>query len=133
VRNRIARLLSNGVVRMTAIVDPAKVGFPMQVVIGINVDLARMERIENQLAAFEEVTHVSTLTGRLDFLIFAAFPSSADLRKFLVGKLSKIEGIRRTETFHVLNLAKRMWHWKVQERTGSHKRRRSRNWSSSGH
>ncbi|MBI4278488.1 MAG: Lrp/AsnC family transcriptional regulator [Armatimonadetes bacterium] len=113
VRNRLERLLSARVLRVVATVDPAKVGFPAQVLIGIHGDLHRMAAIEKQLAEFEEVTFVSTLTGRLDFVIGAVFVSDAALRDFLVNKLSTVKGIRGTETFHVLNLGKRLWQWEI--------------------
>lgn len=113
VRNRLERALTSGVIRISAVVDPAKVGYPTQVLMGISADLTQLEAIEKKLSRFEEVTFVATLTGRLDFLIFAAFASDAHLREFLVHKLSKIPGIRATETFHILTLGKRVWQWEV--------------------
>jgi DNA-binding Lrp family transcriptional regulator len=101
------------VLRIAATVDPLKVGSPVQVLIGINADLVRIEGIEKQLAEFEEVTFAATITGRLDFVVGAAFRSEIHLREFLAEKLSKIKGVRGIETLHVLNLGKRVWQWAV--------------------
>src|SRR3989304_154559 len=118
VRNRFQKLVTHGIAKVVAIVDPKVVGFPVQVLIGINADLRHMESIEKQLAGFEETTFVLTLTGRLDFIVGAVFSSPGELRRFLVKKLSRVEGIRRTETFHVLDFGKRIWHWHVGVQAG---------------
>lgn len=78
-RNRLERLITNSVMKVAAIVDPTKLGFPVQVFMGIDADLNEAAEIENELANFEEVTFVSTLTGRFDLMIGAAFASNAHL------------------------------------------------------
>jgi len=117
VRNRLDRLRASGILRVSAVVDPAKIGYPIQVLIGASANLAQLEPAEKELSRLEEVTFVATLTGRFDFLIFAAFASDVHLREFLVHKLSKIKGIRSTETFHTLSLGKRVWQWEVPVRS----------------
>lgn len=118
VRNRLERLLAEGAIRVTAVVDPIKAGFPTQVLVGLTGDLRRMEETEERLAAIDEVYFVATMTGQLDFVIFAAFPSDDDLRHFLAEKLSKIPGIRSTQTFHLLKISKRTWQWRIPIPTG---------------
>jgi len=113
IRNRLDKLLTEKVLKITAVVDPEMVGFPVQVLIGITADLVHMRGIEKWLAEFEEVSFVSTLTGRLDFAIVGSFASSSHLREFLTHKLSKVRGVRRTETFHIIRLVKRPWEWQV--------------------
>ena len=113
VRNRLERLLASEVIRISAIIDPAKLGFPIQVLIGVKASLAHMEEIEQKVPQLDEVTIFATLAGRFDFLVGGAFASDAHLRKFLTRKLSKIKGIQNTETLHILNLTKRTWQWTV--------------------
>lgn len=116
IRNRLDRLVTNGVMKITAVVDPPKVGFPTQVLLGIVGTLAQMPEIEKQLSELEEVSYVATTTGRLDFIVAASFESDAALRDFLTRKLAKIQSIRATETFHILSLGKRVWQWQVLSR-----------------
>ncbi len=113
IRNRLDRLLRSGVIRISAVVDPARVGFPTRVIMVLNAGLAEQEAIEQSLAQLSEVTFVATVAGRFDFIIEAVFASDVHLRDFLVRKLSRIKGIQDTETLHVLNLSKRMWHWEI--------------------
>ncbi len=119
VRNRLERLLARGVIRrVAAIVDPAKVGFPTQVIIGISADLKRMLTIEKELARFDEVYFVCTSTGRLDFFVLAAFASDSDLRDFLARRLSTVEGVRATETSHILSIGKLNYEWRIPGKEG---------------
>lgn len=113
VRNRLDRLVKQQVIKIIAVVDPARVGLSTLVYIGINADLKSIETIEEQLSQFPEVNYVSTMSGQFDFLVGAVFASDAHLREFLIRKLSKVRGIRSTETLHVLNLVKRVWQWQV--------------------
>ena len=122
VRNRLERLVAEKVIRITAVVDPAKVGFDTHVLFGITGGLKEAPEIEKALAEFEETSYVATTSGRLDFIAAAAFSSDEELREFLIRKLSKVRGIRATETFHILNLVKRTWQWKMaprKQRNGS--------------
>lgn len=116
IRNRLDRLVGEQVIRITAVVDPAKVGFPTQVLLGMTGGLKEMPETERQLTQFEETSYVATTSGRLDFIVAAAFPSDAELREFLTRGLSKVDGIRATETFHILSLAKRAWQWQIPAR-----------------
>ena len=118
VRNRLERLLEEQVIQIVAVIDPAKAGFPTQVLLGIGAVLDRMLTIEKELARLSEVYFVSTTTGRLDFLVAAAFASDFQLRDFLARKLSKIDGIRATETFHIIHTGKRLWQWKIPALAG---------------
>jgi Lrp/AsnC family transcriptional regulator for asnA, asnC and gidA len=116
VRNRLERLFANGAIRISAHVDPTRVGFPTLVFIGINADLSHLESLESKLAELPEVIFVATVTGRYDFLIGGAFLTDNHLRSFLVRKLSKLSGIKSTETLHMLNLGKRTWQWEIPVR-----------------
>lgn len=113
VRNRLHKLNSEQVIRMAAIVDPAKVGFLTQVFIGMGVELKQILEVERQCLELEEVFFVVTVTGRYDIIIGAAFASDASLRDFITQKLSKVKGIRLTETLHVLSTGRRLWQWRV--------------------
>ncbi|MGQ0572438.1 MAG: Lrp/AsnC family transcriptional regulator [Armatimonadota bacterium] len=119
VRNRLEKLIQEGLIKVAAVVDPAKVGLSTQLLLGINADLGQMLAIEKELARFPEVYFVSTTTGRLDFLIAAAFPNDSELRQFLARRLSTVEGIRATETFHILHSSKRLWEWEIPARRRS--------------
>ena len=113
VRTRLHRLLRDKVISVVGIVEPKKVGFPMSALIGIRADLKRLAATEEALVRFDEITTVATMAGRYDFFVWGNFRDDSHLLEFLSHRLSKIPGIRSTETFHILSMTKRIWQWKV--------------------
>jgi Lrp/AsnC family transcriptional regulator for asnA, asnC and gidA len=111
VRRRLDRLLSDGALRITAVVDPDKTGLPTAAVIMVEADLARVDDIARQLAALPEVQIVSITTGRWDIIVQAVFPSDEHLLSFLRDRVASIAGVRHTETFHVLRQVKHLGDW----------------------
>src|SRR3972149_4449883 len=95
VRKRVNRLVKNGVVRLRAVVNPTKVGYPLLIHIGMQVDLDKLEKVAASLAALQEVRSVYYSTGMYDVVITAVFPSTDGLLEFLHKKLGAIEGIKR--------------------------------------
>ena len=111
VRARLQKLLSGGLLRITGIVDPPGVGLLTAAVIGVQVDVGRVDSAARQLAAQAEVQSVSITTGTWDILVEAVFPSDAELLAFLKERLPLIPGVRRTETTHILSRIKHVGNW----------------------
>ena len=106
-RRRIARLVSEDIIQLTAIPNPQRMGYNAVAFIGMDVPLAQMDTVVAALAARPEVQFVSTTTGRYDVFIWAMFKSATDLHNFLRNELARIPGIAQTETFINLDIRKR--------------------------
>jgi Lrp/AsnC family transcriptional regulator for asnA, asnC and gidA len=115
VRKRLERLLSEGIIRVMAVAEPAALGLEASVVIGIQTDLGQMNEVAQRLAAIPEVHCVNIVTGTYDVMIEAVLPSGEHLLSFLIDKVSAIPGVKRTETSHVLQAVKRACDWIVPE------------------
>jgi len=115
VRKRLERLLSDGIIRIVAVAEPALLGLGASVVIGIQTDLGQMNEVAQWLAALPEVHCVNIVTGTYDVMIEAALPSGEHLLSFLIDKVSTVPGVRRTETSHVLQAVKRACDWAIPE------------------
>jgi Lrp/AsnC family transcriptional regulator, regulator for asnA, asnC and gidA len=111
VRNRIKRLVDNGVLQIVAVVDPLKVGYQLQIISGIEVDLNKGQHVAHALASLEEVTYVGFTTGEFDLIMVASLRSSEELAHFLTERIPKIDGIRRIRTNQVLNTVKRTFRY----------------------
>ncbi len=106
VRRRVRQLLRNDTLRIVGVGDPQKVGFPLAAIIAIDVAHELLESVLSELAGRPEVKWVSTTTGRYDILALARFRSTDDLSDFMQKTLSQMEGIRDSETFVCLRVAK---------------------------
>ena len=113
IRRRIERMLAEGIVHIAAVANPFKIGLPIVVLIGIDVDPPRMEHVARLLVEMPQVRYVGYSTGAHDIIIEALFPSNQALLHFLTHKLAKIRGIRKTETSLQLDVLKRSYEWEI--------------------
>jgi len=117
VRKRIDRLLDEGVIRITAILDPTHLGWPVHVLIALRVEPGHLDTVGQQVAAFPMVHSVTLATGDYDLFVRACFPSTEGLLHFLTVDLAGIPGITRTTTHHLLRVIKDMADWRLPELT----------------
>jgi Lrp/AsnC family transcriptional regulator for asnA, asnC and gidA len=102
VRKRLERLLSTGVIRITAVPDPARIGFSTVAFMTLGVELASASQIADQIAQLPEVRTIYITSGGSELLVEAWFTSSDDLLIFMAQHLGSIPGIRRMAISHVL-------------------------------
>ncbi|MDP3134887.1 MAG: Lrp/AsnC ligand binding domain-containing protein, partial [Burkholderiaceae bacterium] len=74
---------------------------------GIEVELAQADGIAQRLTAFPELYFVSVTTGGYDFIVGGVFKSNSHYIEFLMKRLAKVPGVRKTITYHVLQVHKR--------------------------
>jgi len=111
IRKRLDRLVAEGVIRIVAIPDAAAVGFSTVTFIALEVDLAQVKQIADQLARLPEVRAIHYTTGESDLILEAWFPTSNDLLRFLTQHVASIPGIQHTATSHVLRTLKDASTW----------------------
>jgi len=87
------------------VVDAAKLGYDIMVVIGIKVMHGRIVETEKDLAKDPAVFAVFDSTGEWDAIIMARFKTRVDLNVF-VKKVLDHENVDRTYTQVVLNITK---------------------------
>ncbi len=111
VRKRLDRLLDDGVMRITAVPNAAKVGFSTVTFITLDVDLSSLDRIADRLGRLPEVRAVYYTTGETDLVVEAWFHSSEQLLRFLTQQVATIPGIKQAATSHVLRTLKDSSTW----------------------
>lgn len=111
VRKRLDRLVSEDVIHIRAIPNPAKVGLSTTTFITLHVELSLLERIADELARSTRVRAIYYTTGENNLIVEAWFHSSDELLQFLTQEIASIRGIRRVATSHVLRTLKNGSHW----------------------
>lgn len=106
VRRRIQRLQDSGIITFATIPNPAKLGFTLTTIIGLEVEQGKTDTVAEELNTCHNIRYVSIVTGRHDIILGAWFYSVAELRQFDRDYLQKIPGLRRIETFVVLSVTK---------------------------
>jgi len=106
VRNRVRRLLSNDVVKVTAVPNLQKLGYQFVGIVGIQVRLAELHSIVEKLMLHANVCYLVNVTGRYDLIGIIVTKSAREFADFIENTVSIIPGVDRTETFVSLNVFK---------------------------
>jgi Lrp/AsnC family transcriptional regulator for asnA, asnC and gidA len=107
VRRRLKRLIQEEYIRVVALLDPVRMGYAAEALIGVQVDPDKVDQVSEDLAELSEVNLVAITTGSFDIFAWATLASSEALGIFLRTKVGTIPGVRRTETFVNLSVRKR--------------------------
>jgi len=111
IRKRLDRLLSEGIIHITAHPNLARVGLGTGALIALQVDMALIGQIAERLANLPQVRSVRYTTGEYNLFLEAVFASDQDLLHFLTGDIAAVQGIRKTSTFHILKRIKDEHQW----------------------
>ena len=110
VREGVLRLLDQGVMQIIAVTDPLTLGFRRQAMIGIRTSGDTRE-IADRLAALAEVDYVVVTAGSFDLLVEVVCEDDEQLLSLLNDTIRLVPGVRDTETFVYLRLAKQTYTW----------------------
>ena len=106
IRRRTRKLLQSEVIRIVAVADPNKIGFPIAVVVAFKVTHDKLESFMKMLASEPKVIWSSITTGRFDTVTLMRFRSIDELCDFLRREIANVEGLRNIETFFCLDRGK---------------------------
>jgi Lrp/AsnC family transcriptional regulator, regulator for asnA, asnC and gidA len=110
VRRRVQRLRESGIMQIVAVTDPLQLGFTRQAMIGISVE-GDARRVAEKLSAMQEVDYVVMCAGSFDILAEIVCEDDERLLHVLNDSVRAIPGVRATETFLYLKLAKQTYTW----------------------
>lgn len=110
VRQRVQKLVDNGVVQIVAVTDPTQVGFARQAMIAIKV-CGDVEAIAEQLAKIDEVDYLIVTAGSVDILAEIVANDDEHLLQLVNRRIRTIPGVVSTEAFMYLRLAKQIYNW----------------------
>jgi len=113
VRQRVQRLSDAGVMQIVAVTDPLQLGFGRQAMVGVNVDGA-VQPVADALSAMDEVIYVVITAGSYDILCEVVSTGDEQLLDLVTGRIRSVPGVRSTETFMYLKLAKQTYSWGVR-------------------
>ena len=104
---RVKRLEDAGIIRGHAtLLDESKLGLKLTALISISMDRHTPERFENfeeQIKRFPEIVECSLVTGQsADYLLKVVIPDMEHYETFLLGHLTKIEGVTGVHSSFVL-------------------------------
>jgi Lrp/AsnC family transcriptional regulator for asnA, asnC and gidA len=110
VRRRVQQLRASGVIQIVAVTDPLQLGFTRQAMIGITVE-GDVRTVAAKIVPLPEVEYVVMCAGSFDLLVEVVCEGDERLLHILNDSVRSIPGVRSTETFMYLKLAKQTYTW----------------------
>ncbi len=103
VRSRVNKLLDDGVLEITGLVDPQAVPEMQVIVMGIKLSTLDLEQKAKEILKLKGVISVVVVTGRYDLIVQLVTSSHDDqsLLNFFKNELAKVKGLSDVETFVV--------------------------------
>ena len=107
IRNRAKHLLDKGIIKkIIAIPDLVALGYGFMGIVGMQVRLADLRAVADQLTKEANICYLANVTGRFDFIAIVIAKSSSEFADFVENVISAIPSILRTETFVNLRIYK---------------------------
>ena len=104
---RVRQLEEDGIIdRYVALLKPEKLGLKLTALIQISMDKHTPERFENferQIKTFPEIQACYLITGQTaDYILKVVVPDMEAYQEFLLGKLTRIEGVSGVHSSFVM-------------------------------
>jgi Lrp/AsnC family transcriptional regulator for asnA, asnC and gidA len=109
VRQRVQRLIDHGVMQVVAVTDPLSLGLRRVAMIGIRTE-GDVTVITDKIAELDDVDYVVITAGSFDIIVEVVVADDTALLE-LIGRVRSIPGVRSTESFIYLRLAKQTYAW----------------------
>ncbi|MEY4348671.1 MAG: hypothetical protein RIS43_1090 [Actinomycetota bacterium] len=113
VRQRVQKLLDQGVVQIAAITNPLHSGRRRMAMIGIRAE-GDVEKLASQIAKINDVSYVVVTAGSFDLLAEVVCEDDEHLLEIVNRNIRKLKEVRGTETFTYLNLKKQTFNWGIR-------------------
>ncbi|WP_405619718.1 Lrp/AsnC family transcriptional regulator [Streptomyces sp. NBC_00076] len=110
VRQRVQKLLDQGVMQIVAVTDPLTVGFRRQAMVGVHVE-GDVESVAEALTAMSECEYVVMTAGSFDLMVEIVCEDDDHLLEVINKRMRAIPGVRSTESFVYLKLKKQTYMW----------------------
>jgi Lrp/AsnC family transcriptional regulator for asnA, asnC and gidA len=109
IRLRYNRLLEEGYLKVVAITNPLRMGFKTMAMIGIRAEGSKLLEVAEKISRLDEVIYLVISSGRFDLFAEVVCRDHEDLLRFITERLSAVDGVRETESFLQLKIAKEIY------------------------
>ena len=101
VRARVNRLIEEGVLDISGMVEPEAIAGHRLVLVGIKLGTMELVRKGEEFSRLRGVVSVCVVTGRYDLMLTVLLNDSYDLLQFYTEEVSRIQDVQSAETFVV--------------------------------
>ena len=107
IRRRTQKLINDGHIKIVAIGDPYRLGYTIDVIMGVQVTPGTVAEAARAFAALDNVRAVTITSGAHDLIVAALFRSNDEMLEFMSEALAQIPGIVGLTSSHAVKVVKR--------------------------
>ena len=115
VRYRINRMVKEGLITISAIVHPPKIGYSVTADVLLEVETGLIQEVAEKLTGFGCVSYVACSIGETDVSVQVIAKNNAQVYNFVTEIIGKIPGIRKTTTSIVPVVLKDVYQWHIPD------------------
>ncbi len=101
VRGRVKKLVANGVLDITGVIDPGKMDNHFLAIVGVKLRNMNLVKKSEEFSKLKGVISVGIVTGQFDLIVVVLLNNDFGLLDFLTKEVSKVSEVLSTETFVV--------------------------------
>ena len=109
-RQRVQRLIDEGIVQIAAVTDAAAIGFHRMALLGVKVE-GDIRQVAEKLSGLNEAEYVVICAGQFDLLVELICEDDEHLLRTIDESVRTVPGVRNTETFVYLKVVKENYQW----------------------
>ncbi len=102
IRRRIGKLVEHRVIRISAVCNSKRIGFPFTTIIAFDVAPGMVDSVFEKLSVRQEVSWLFVTSGVFDIIAIARFAGTDEIIGFVEKELAMVKGIENIEIFVVL-------------------------------
>ncbi|MEM7534642.1 MAG: Lrp/AsnC family transcriptional regulator [Chloroflexota bacterium] len=111
VRNRIDRLFEQGIVRLSAIVNPRAFGYITVVEVFLKVEQTHENDVISRLLDMQEIIYLAHGFGEQDLVLKACFKDNGEMRDFLRQTLPSLPGVTVARSVFIPRILRTLDEW----------------------
>ena len=113
VRYRIDHLIKEGIIKVSAIVNPKALGYHIVADVWLEVESGLIAEIARQLICLDSISYVAYDIGKTDLSIQIIARDTEEVHSLITEVIGKIPGVRKTTTSIVPVILKDVYQWRV--------------------
>ena len=113
VRYRIERIVNEGYIQISAIINPKSLGFAVTADVFLEVESNSIIDVAKKTAEYDCVSYVACSIGESDISIQVVGRDTNEVYQFVTEVIGKIPGVRKTTTSIVPLVLKDVYQWRI--------------------
>jgi Lrp/AsnC family transcriptional regulator for asnA, asnC and gidA len=113
VRYRIDRMIKDGALKVSGIINPKAVGFVVVADVWLEVESDSILEVAKKMTEFDSVSYVACGIGETDVSVQVLGHNNEEIYQFITNVIGKVPGVRKTTTSIVPLVLKDVYQWHI--------------------